>query len=82
MARYMGVEVEDFDPDDPHCFNCDNHLDVESPVVIVLLTHAVTGERKGVALCLPCALRDSDVRANLKDHRDHAGPVQHKDYLN
>lgn len=80
MTKYMGVEVEDFDPDDPHCFMCEQHLDEELPVVILLLTRHSTGERKAVVSCLRCAVKDDDVRSILSGQpHTHA---QHKDYLN
>jgi len=79
MARYDGIEVEDFDPNDPHCYLCEQHLDEELPVVILMLVHEVTGERKAVVSCLRCAVRDEKVRSIIIDHRH---PPKHKDYLN
>jgi hypothetical protein len=78
MTRYDGIEVEDFDPNDPHCFMCEQHLDEELPVVILMLVHQVTGERKAVVSCLGCAIKDPAVASIIRDHRTH----EHKDYLN
>jgi len=80
MTTFEGIEVEDFDPNDPHCFMCEQHLDEELPIVILILSHQETGERKAVVSCLRCAVRDQQVRSIITDHAHP--PTQHKDYLN
>jgi len=80
MAQYDGIEVEDFDPEDPHCFLCEQHLNEELPIVILMLVHKDTGERKAVVSCMGCALRDREVGSMIR-HGLHS-PTQHKDYLN
>jgi len=78
MVRYQGVEVEDFDPRDPHCFICEDHLDGEEPIVMLLLTHETTGLKKAVVTCMTCALKDAQVASIMRDHR----AFERKDLIN